>query len=219
MNQIPRLSYSFFPGTIGDIMEAGDDSDVEEVAVEFVFSDGEVVEVVEEVGKVSTSKDKRQEESFHGFEDKEAILAALRRFRLQTEIKKLEQWIKEVEEDKSDGEKERWWRWCEEGAMVEEVAKEVGEVSTSKDKKEEESLRAEVKFVHPVSPGGSVKFVASGVNFSIFTNFLCFFLLKLLKLGEIGGVKFLTWKSGGVKFWTNFMSVSQYGIKQNHIVM
>ena len=48
---------------------------------------------------------------------------------------------------------------------------------------------AEVEFVHPVSPGGSEKFVASGVNFSIFTNFLCFFLLKL---GEIGGVKFLT---------------------------
>jgi len=65
---------------------------------------------------------------------------------------------------------------------------------------------AEVEFVHPVSHGGSVKFVASGVNFSIFTNFLCFFLLKLLKLGEIGGVKFLTWKSGGVKFWTNSMS-------------
>ena len=63
-----------------------------------------------------------------------------------------------------------------------------------------------MKFVHPVSPGGSVKFVASGVNFSIFTNFLCCFLLKLLKLGEIGGVKFLTWKSGGVKFWTNSMS-------------
>ena len=53
------------------------------------------------------------------------------------------------------------------------------------------SQTAEVEFVHPVSPGGSVKFVASGVNFSIFTNFLCFFLLKLLKLGEIGGVKFL----------------------------
>ena len=51
--------------------------------------------------------------------------------------------------------------------------------------------KAEVEFVHPVSPGGSVKFVASSVNFSIFTNFLCFFLLKLLKLGEIGGVKFL----------------------------
>ena len=32
---------------------------------------------------------------------------------------------------------------------------------------------------------------ASGVNFSIFTNFLCFFLLKLLKLGDIDGVKFL----------------------------
>ena len=56
----------------------------------------------------------------------------------------------------------------------------------------ESTLTPEVEFVHPVSPGGSVKFVASGVNFSIFTNFLCFFLLKLLKLGEIGGVKFLT---------------------------
>ena len=85
--------------------------------------------VVEEVGEVSTSKDTKQEESFHGFEDKVAIFAALKRLGLQTEIKKLEQWIKEVEEDKSDGEKERW---CEE---------EVGEVSTGKDKKEEESLR------------------------------------------------------------------------------
>ena len=36
------------------------------------------------------------------------------------------------------------------------------------------------------------KFFASGVNFSIFTHFVCFFLLKLLKLGEITGVKFLT---------------------------
>ena len=35
------------------------------------------------------------------------------------------------------------------------------------------------------------KFFASGVYFSIFTHFLCFFLLKLLKLGEIDGVKFL----------------------------
>ena len=67
-------------------------------------------------------------------------------------------------------------------------------------------INTEVEFIHPVSPGGSVKFVASSVNFSIFTNFLCFFLLKLLKLGEIGGVKFLTWKSGVVKFWTNSMS-------------
>ena len=33
-----------------------------------------------------------------------------------------------------------------------------------------------------------------------------FFLLKLLKLGEIDSVKFLAWKSGGVKFWTNSMS-------------
>ena len=74
------------------------------------------------------------------------------------------------------------------------------------------SSHPEVEFVHPVSAGGSVKFVASGVNFSIFTNFLCFFLLKLLKLGEIDGVKFLAWKSGGVKFWTNSMSdqISKY---------
>ena len=53
-------------------------------------------------------------------------------------------------------------------------------------------VRTEVEFVHPVSAGGSVKFFASGVNFSIFTHFLCFFLLKLLKLGEIDGVKFLS---------------------------
>ena len=52
------------------------------------------------------------------------------------------------------------------------------------------------------------KIFASGVNFSIFTHFLCFFLLKLLKLGEIDSVKFLAWKSGGVKFWTNSMSVT-----------
>ena len=52
------------------------------------------------------------------------------------------------------------------------------------------------------------KIFASGVNFSIFTHFLCFFLLKLLKLGEIDGVNFLAWKSGGVKFLTNSMSVT-----------
>ena len=52
------------------------------------------------------------------------------------------------------------------------------------------------------------KIFASGVNFSIFTHFLCFFLLKLLKLGEIDGVKFLAWKSGGVNFLTNSMSAS-----------
>ena len=50
------------------------------------------------------------------------------------------------------------------------------------------------------------KIFASCVNFSIFTHFLCFFLLKLLKLGEIDGVKFLAWKSDGVKFLTNPMS-------------
>ena len=34
------------------------------------------------------------------------------------------------------------------------------------------------------------KIFTSGVNFSIFTHFLCFFLLKPLQLGEIDGVKF-----------------------------
>ena len=48
------------------------------------------------------------------------------------------------------------------------------------------------------------KIFASGVNFSIFTHFLCFFPLKLLKLGEIDGVKFLAWKSGGVIFFDKF---------------
>ena len=50
------------------------------------------------------------------------------------------------------------------------------------------------------------KIFANGVNFSIFTHFLCLLLLKLLKLGEIDGVKFLAWKSGGVKILTNSMS-------------
>ena len=66
--EILRLSYINFLGRFGDIMEAGDDSEVEEVSV-----------VVEEVGEVSTSKDTKQEESFHGFEDKVAIFAALKR--------------------------------------------------------------------------------------------------------------------------------------------
>merc|ERR1711963_53515 len=67
------------------------------------------------------------------------------------------------------------------------------------------NLKSEVEFV---TAGGSEKIFASGVNFSIFTHFLCFFLLKLLKLGEIDCVKFLDLKSGGVKFWTNSMSES-----------
>ena len=49
---------------------------------------------------------------------------------------------------------------------------------------------SEVRFDPAVTAGGSVKSLASGVNFSMFTHFLCFLLLKLLKLGEIDGVKF-----------------------------
>ena len=50
------------------------------------------------------------------------------------------------------------------------------------------------------------KIFASGVNFSIFTHFFVLLSLKLLKLGEIDGVKVLAWNSGGVKFLTNSMS-------------
>ena len=46
-----------------------------------------------------------------------------------------------------------------------------------------ETADTEVEFVHPVSAGGSVKFVASGVNFSIFTHFLCFFFTKTVEIG------------------------------------
>ena len=57
------------------------------------------------------------------------------------------------------------------------------------------------QYSHGLRPRGGIcpsrqcrqqcKIFASGVNFSIFTHFLRFFLLKLLKLGEIDGVKFL----------------------------
>ena len=51
---------------------------------------------------------------------------------------------------------------------------------------------AEVEFVHPVSAGGSVKFLPA-VYISPFSLIFCvFFLLKLLKLGKIEGVNFLT---------------------------
>jgi len=39
-----------------------------------------------------------------------------------------------------------------------------------------------VEFVHPVSAGGSVKFVVSGVNFSNFTDFFVFFLTKTVEI-------------------------------------
>ena len=50
------------------------------------------------------------------------------------------------------------------------------------------------------------KVFTSGVNFSILLIFLFFLSPKLLKFCEIKGVKFLAWKSGGVKFLTNLMS-------------
>ena len=50
------------------------------------------------------------------------------------------------------------------------------------------------------------KIFASVVNFSIFTHFFVLLSPKLLKFGEIKGVKFLAWKSGSIKFLTNLMS-------------
>ena len=53
--------------------------------------------------------------------------------------------------------------------------------------------------------GGSVEFLPKR-EFVNFLHFCVFLSLKLLKLGEIGGVEVLAWKFGGVKFWTNLMS-------------
>ena len=67
--------------------------------------------------------------------------------------------------------------------------------------------------MHPGSRGGicqcrqcrwQCKIFASGVNFSIFTLFLCFFLLKPLKLGEIYGVKFFFLKIRRCKIFDKF---------------
>jgi len=44
------------------------------------------------------------------------------------------------------------------------------------------NIQSEVEFVSAVSAGGSVKFVASGVNFSIFTHFFVFFLTKTVEI-------------------------------------
>ena len=54
-----------------------------------------------------------------------------------------------------------------------------------------EQVAPEGEFVHAITAGGSVKFLPA-VQMSPFSLiFLCFFILKLLKLGEIDGVKFL----------------------------
>ena len=55
---------------------------------------------------------------------------------------------------------------------------------------------SEVRFVTAVTAGGSVNFFASGVNFSIFTYLFVFLSPKVLKFGEIKGVKFLARKFG-----------------------
>ena len=64
-----------------------------------------------------------------------------------------------------------------------------------------------MEFATAVTAGGSVKFLPA-VLMSPFSLIFCvFFLLKLLKIGEIDGAKFLASKSGGVMFLTKSMSV------------
>ena len=66
---------------------------------------------------------------------------------------------------------------------------------------------SKVEFVTAVTAGGSINF-CQRCKFLHFTHLFVFFVsLKLLKLGEIDSVNFLAWKSGGVKFLTNSMSV------------
>ena len=49
-----------------------------------------------------------------------------------------------------------------------------------------------VRFVTAATAAGSVKFFASGVNFSKSTHLFVFLSLKLLKFSEIKGVRSLT---------------------------
>ena len=51
---------------------------------------------------------------------------------------------------------------------------------------------------------------ASVVSLSLFTNFLVSLSPKLLKFGEIKGVIFLAWNSGGVIFLTNLTSADHF---------
>ena len=55
---------------------------------------------------------------------------------------------------------------------------------------------------------------ANGVNFSIFTQFFVFLSPKLLKFGKSKGVKFMAWKSGGVKYQHLFLRWPQLGWHQ-----
>ena len=59
-----------------------------------------------------------------------------------------------------------------------------------------------MEFVNAVTAGSSVKFLPA-VYISPFSLIFLFFPLKLLKLGEIDGVKFIAGKSGGVNFSGN----------------
>ena len=55
---------------------------------------------------------------------------------------------------------------------------------------------SEVVFAHAVTASGSVNFLPVMWIFPFSLIFLCFLSLKLLKLGETGGVKISAWNSG-----------------------
>ena len=71
----------------------------------------------------------------------------------------------------------------------------------------ETNISPEVRFVTAVTASGSINFCQTCKFLHFYYKFVCVLSPKLLKFGEIKGVKFLSRKSGGVNFLTNLMSV------------
>ena len=72
------------------------------------------------------------------------------------------------------------------------------------------SVLTEVRFVPPVTAGGNF---CQRCKFNHFHSFFVFLSVKLLKLGEIDGVKVLAWISVIVKFWTNLMAGCYFNLR------
>ena len=71
----------------------------------------------------------------------------------------------------------------------------------------ETNISPEVRFVTAGTASGSINFCQTCKFLHFYYKFVCVLSPKLLKFGEIKGVKFLSRKSGGVNFLTNLMSV------------
>ena len=71
----------------------------------------------------------------------------------------------------------------------------------------ETDISPEVRFVTAGTASGSINFCQTFKFLHFHYKFVCVLSLKLLKFGEIKGVKFLSRKSGGVNFLTNLMFV------------